>query len=122
MNTQTIRTQIERAVSGNDATLFFLDRHGDFDAVAIREGLYDEDSVYSELLTEANHQRPCFQICTVVNGVALDNSGEPFDFDDVPVAVKDAEDERIRFYSEREQVYGVNAWPVRQRLSKPLSL
>jgi hypothetical protein len=41
-----------------------------------------------------------------------DNDGQQLDFDTLPVAFKDAEDDRVRFYSEREQEYGASAWPT----------
>lgn len=39
------------------------------------------------------------------------SSGDSVTVDDLPRLIQDAEDERVRFYKEREQEYGESAWP-----------
>lgn len=46
--------------------------------------------------------RPYFPVCAVVDGVIQDQGGDVISIDDLPVAVNVAEEEHIRFYTERE--------------------
>ena len=86
---------------------------GIIDGVTLRHGQLDsETDVFQQLLEIAGHSRPYFEVCTVINGVIQDQAGDIISTDDLPALLKNAEAERIRFYSEREQVYGESAWPV----------
>ena len=109
---KSIQERVEKAINGHEAVLLFVDRRGDVDAVGVRDGVGDQDSVFFELAENAQSQGTYFPICTVVNGVIQDNSGDIVDIDELPGALKDAEAERVRFYSEREQEYGESAWPI----------
>ena len=106
-------SEVERYVETKQPLMLFVDRYGDIDGVTLRHGQFDnENHAFEELLEIAGHSGPYFQICTVINGVIQDQAGDLISTDDLPALLKNAEAERIRFYSEREQVYGESAWPV----------
>jgi hypothetical protein len=110
-------TDAVNAVDTKQPSLFFIDRQGNIDRVSLCpdrfEGTAVED-IHITLLEAAGCGRPCFPICTVVNGVLQDRSGDTIETEDLPALLKDAEDERIRFYSERAKEYGESAWPSPQ--------
>ena len=106
-------SEVEKYVETKEPLMLFVDRHGGVDGVSLRHGQFDnETDVFQRLLEMANHAGPYFEICTVINGVIQDQAGDMISTDDLPALLKNAEAERVRFYSEREQVYGASAWPV----------
>lgn len=112
-----LRPDVSRHVESKKPLLMFVDRHGDVDGVTLdRDEIdqqdLDEQGVYFRLMEEATFSRkPYFQICTVVGGVIRDQGGDAIELDDLPAALNTAEKERIRFYTEREEMYGAGAWP-----------
>lgn len=107
---------IEQHIDSNEPLLLFINRNGDLDRVTVSsEKFSDEDdisAVFYELTESATSDRPHFPICTVVNGLIQDNGGQVISLEHLPEAIVEAEQERIRFYSEREAEYGASAWPV----------
>ncbi len=110
-----IERLVERYVDMKEPAMLFINRQGDIDSVSLRPGQHDSDDdgrdIVMELLEHAGCSRPYFQICTVIDGVIQDQEGDVITIDDLQAAVRSAEQERIRFYSEREEIYGESAWP-----------
>jgi hypothetical protein len=105
-----VKTHIET----KQPLLLFINRTGDIDSVTVPTTERDEygDEVMIELATRAG--RPHFEICTVIDGAAS-AIGNFISLDNLPTglaeAVANAEAERVRFYSERAEEYGEDAWP-----------
>ena len=105
---------VEKHVKTKKPLLLFVDRYGDVDGVTTKDhdsDLEDRSDVIMELLDSANNAGPYFQICTVVEGVIQTPNGDIILIDDLPAALADAQSDRKRFYDERAEVYGDNAYP-----------
>jgi hypothetical protein len=95
---------LKKALAQKTPMGLFLNRYGEQKMVILdenREGL-------------ATLGSPSFQICMVLNGILTDNSGDPIHIDALPEAIRGAEEERIRFYNERE-----SAWPSGRHIPSP---
>jgi|HubBroStandDraft_5_1064220.scaffolds.fasta_scaffold31968_4 hypothetical protein len=111
-----LKELIELALKSGEPTLFFINKQGDEDSISLRREDADDEEVFVHVSEQA--PTPNFQICTVVKERVLDSNGELLDVNDEPAlaeAIQNAEDERIRFYSERAEVFGETAWPIGSR-------
>ena len=94
--------------------LVFLDRNGEVDSATLNQDEldFDTDNISWRLHKEAGClSYPYFEICSVLDGVIW-SGGDEITIDELPLAVKEAEAERERFYVEREQEYGASVWPM----------
>ena len=98
---------VERALQGQVNVTLFLDRYGVECPISLTNHKDEEDSLR---LTEARYS-PSFEICCVLDGILMSPDGTPIEIESIPFFIKQAEAERIRFYTEREQSFGASAWP-----------
>lgn len=107
----SITTVVERAVQTKKPTLVFLDRTGSVDFVDHVPNVEDgERDIMIELQSMIG--RPCFHICTILDGVIQDNDGDTVTVDSLSRLIKEAEDERARFYAEHPEEFGESAYPI----------
>lgn len=112
MKIEDLKRRVETAVQErNKASMMFVNRYGDVNEVSASNAPTEIQTVFEQLLEKVDYC-PYFIICTVVDGVIDNQIGDVISIDDLPIALKEAQDERIRFYSEREKEYGESAWPV----------
>jgi hypothetical protein len=100
---------LEKAIREKRPAGLWLDKHGEQVTVTFAPQHPDEGDV-SVRLQEAMSV-PSFPIAVAVRGRLFSNDGDPMSIDDLPEAIKAAEDERTRFYTEREKEFGPSAWP-----------
>ena len=106
--------------AGRKPFALFLSKYGEQET-----GIFDEpddaeldetDQFFDEAMCRP---KPSFDVCTVREGRLIDNFGNPISLDDLPRLIKEAEDERVRFYREREKEFGPSAWPRGSRQRFP---
>ena len=93
--------------AGDRPALLFLNSHGDVDFVTTES----TDDVHVSLVEKAGFGRPWFGICTLIDGVILDNDGNEIAATQLNGALEEAKAERVRFYQEHAVEYGETAWP-----------
>ena len=100
---------LEKALTHRTPLALFLDSCGE--QLTVGPAPSDTESDAFRLDEAMTRFSPSFQICTAINGVLTNRGGDPISIDDLPNAIKDAEEERIRFYTEKEEDFGPSAWP-----------
>jgi len=111
----TINAQkrLEKAIANKTPLAVFFDRYGEQVTVGLVPS--DPESDAFRLIEEMGLFSPSFQICTAIDGDLTNCDGGPISIEDLPKAIKTAEDERTRFYTEREETFGASAWPCPKR-------
>lgn len=100
---------LERAITQRTPLILFIDKYGEQVAVGLAPS--DPESDAFRLIDELSLFSPSFQICTTIDGFLTNWDGDPISIEDLPKAIKAAEDERNRFYTEKEKQFGARAWP-----------
>ena len=100
---------LEKAIANKTPLALFLDKYGEQVTVGLVP--HDPDSDAFRLIEEMGLFSPSFQICTAIDGMITNGDGYPISIGDLPKAIKAAEDERNRFYTEKEKQFGASAWP-----------
>jgi hypothetical protein len=110
---KNLKAQIEECNRSGEPTMFFVTKRGDVDAVSLRKEDAENEEVFAHLHEQA--ETPHFEICTVIKGAVqgdlLDCDASRLNEEELEEAITSAEDERIRFYTEREKEFGESAWP-----------
>ena len=111
-----VREQVEKAILNRTPFEVFLNNYGEQETLDLgpRDADEDEEADDAErLLREMcpGTSRPTFDVCAVIDGRLVDPAGSSISLDDLPRLIKEVEDERVRFYSEREKRFGPSAWP-----------
>ena len=116
-----VKNYIESAVE-NQSYIIFLNREEEIDCVSEQVNGDADDDDYSDMwwnLQEEARVRsggPYFEILSFSPTCGLlHHNGQPlnaFNDDELLDAISQAEEERIRFYQEREAEFGPTAWPV----------
>jgi hypothetical protein len=100
---------LEKAIQEKQPLNLWVNKHGDLIGVTFEHAGSDEAACIR--LTQDAPLGPSFPVCIVVRGRLLTNDGDPMSIADLPKAIKAAEAERVRFYTEREKEFGPSAWP-----------
>lgn len=95
------RTALETAMRDKQPLSLWLDKHGNLVALRFTDGD----------VAESPSSKPAFPVCIAIKGRLLDNDGNPMSLNLLSKAVKTAEAERTRFYTEQENRFGPSAWP-----------
>lgn len=103
------RKLLEKAITQRTPLVLFIDRYGEQVTVGLAPS--DPESDAFRLIEELSQFSPSFQICTAIDGFLTNWDGCPISIEDLPEAIRAAEDERTRFYTEREKQFGARAWP-----------
>lgn len=112
-----IAEAVQQALGSGKPTIFFVNRLGENDSLSLREDYTSDEDIFVALQVQARYGGPYFEICSVVNGkvqaslIATSDIG--LDEEKLTRAVKAAQEERTRFYTEREERFGKAAWPRR---------
>lgn len=107
-----VKLELEAAIATKHTLTFYLDNRGDQRIERIDERQNDEttDSLVERLVTATEGRSPTFAVCYVLRG-NLQQNGKDVLLKNVPALIDDAENNRVRFYMEREEMYGEPAWP-----------
>lgn len=100
---------LEEAIANKTPLALFLNKYGEQITVGLAPS--DPESDAFRLIEEMGLFSPSFQICTAIDGFLTNWDGDPISIEDLPKAIKAAEDERNRFYTEKEKQFGARAWP-----------
>lgn len=103
------RKLVEKAITQRTPLALFLDKYGKQVTVGLAPS--DPESDAFRLIEELSLFSPSFQICTAIDGYLTNWDGFPISIEDLPKAIWAAEDERNRFYTEKEKQFGASAWP-----------
>jgi hypothetical protein len=107
------KSELEKAILNRTPCEFFINRYGEQETLDVGRNpdpeldLDDAERLGEEFALYA----PTFGVCCALKGELLGTDGNPVSFDDLPRLIEEAEDERVRFYSEREKEFGPSAWP-----------
>src|ERR1039458_2044542 len=107
------RKLLEKAITQRTPLVLFLDKYGE--QVTVGLAPHDPESDAFRLIEQMSLFSPSFQICSSIDGFLTDRDGYPISIEDLPNAIKAAEDERTRFYTEKEKQFGARAWPCPKR-------
>ncbi len=100
---------LEKAIANKTPLALFLDKYGEQVTVGLAPRNPESDAF--RLIEEMGLFSPSFQICTAIDGFLTNCDGYPISIEDLPKAIKAADDERNRFYTEKEKQFGASAWP-----------
>jgi hypothetical protein len=111
-----VREQIEKAILNRTPFELFLNSYGEQETLDLgpRDPDEDEEADDAERLLREKYPgtgRPSFDVCAVIEGRLIDPTGKSISLDDLPNLHREAEDERVRFYTERAKEFGPFAWP-----------
>jgi hypothetical protein len=98
---------LKRAITNKTPAALYLNKHGEQATVEIERDNSEEDA----FRLSQGMDSPSFEVCMALDGRLTDRSGDAISINELPRAIKDAQAERIRFYTEREKEFGPSAWP-----------
>ena len=107
-----VQQEVEKAKSEGTLIEVVLNRQGGLQVITIQPSKSREDDI-RQLTEEVAQQGVTFEVCTLIDG-QLTRLGDRIALFDLGTAIEEAKAERIRFYTEREEVYGESAWPIRR--------
>jgi hypothetical protein len=102
------KEMLEKAIREGKTVGLWLDKYGEPVTVTLVPRSDHDDDV---IRFHEEMSVPSWPICIAVRGRLLDNDGHPMLIGDLPKAIRAAERERTRFYTEREKEFGPSAWP-----------
>lgn len=105
---ETAQDALLKAILEKKPLSLWVSKNGDVVGITLQEAAGDEAVALTD---EAD--TPLFPVCAAIRGRLTGNDGDPMLMADLPKAIKAAEAERIRFYTEREKEFGPSAWPHR---------
>jgi hypothetical protein len=104
---------LEKAISERKPVGLWLNKYGEQITVTLDPGESDESDVIDLGLEMSGSKMsgPSFPVCIAIRGRLVSDDGDPMSIADLGRAIKAAEAERIRFYTERAEAFGPSAWP-----------
>jgi hypothetical protein len=105
---EAAKEALEKAIEEKKPLNLWINKYGKVVGATLQQPEKTEEATFIRLAEEAP-SIPSFPVCVAVRGRLLTNEGDPMVIADLPKAIKAAESERARFYTEREKEFGPSA-------------